>query len=317
MLGEGARTEADALDYMRKYHASIAALAAARDPKVSVEDADGISIKLSAIDARYDVLQREHVMTVLVPRVLELAQAAAAANLNLTIDAEESERLEISLDVLEAVARAVVATHPQWQGFGLAVQAYQTRTEQTIEDVTRIARALNTRFMVRLVKGAYWDYEIKRTQELGLPAFPVFTHKHHTDLSYLACAKAMLAVPDAIYPQFAGHNAGTISAVLSLARAAGVPFELQRLHGMGESIHARCMRSTRTWACAYAPVGPHKDLLAYLVRRLLENGANSSFVHQLSDESIPARELAASPLWKAERSGVIAAGHLRRRAPQQ
>ncbi len=305
MLGEGARTEADALDYMRKYHASIAALAAARDPKVSVEDADGISIKLSAIDARYDVLQREHVMTVLVPRVLELAQAAAAANLNLTIDAEESERLEISLDVLEAVARAVVATHPQWQGFGLAVQAYQTRTEQTIEDVTRIARALNTRFMVRLVKGAYWDYEIKRTQELGLPAFPVFTHKHHTDLSYLACAKAMLAVPDAIYPQFAGHNAGTISAVLSLARAAGVPFELQRLHGMGESIHAQVhAQYPDVGLRVYAPVGPHKDLLAYLVRRLLENGANSSFVHQLSDESIPARELAASPLWKAERSGV-------------
>ena len=305
MLGEGARTEADALDYMRKYHASIAALAAARDPKLSVEEADGISIKLSAIDARYDVLQREHVMTVLVPRVLELAQAAAVANLNLTIDAEESERLEISLDVLEAVARAIVVTHPQWQGFGLAVQAYQTRTGQTIEEVTRIARALKTRFMVRLVKGAYWDYEIKRAQELGLPAFPVFTHKHHTDLSYLACAKAMLAVPDAIYPQFAGHNAGTISAVLSLARAAGVPFELQRLHGMGEGIHEQVhAQYPDVGLRVYAPVGPHKDLLAYLVRRLLENGANSSFVHQLADASIPARDLVASPLWIAERGGV-------------
>lgn len=305
MLGEGARTDADALEYMRKYHASIAALAAARDPKLPVEQADGISIKLSAIDARYDALQREHVMAVLVPRVLELAQAAAAADLNLTIDAEESERLELSLDVFAAVARDVVARHPRWQGFGLAVQAYQTRTLQTIEEVTRIARELKTRFMVRLVKGAYWDYEIKRAQELGLPAFPVFTHKHHTDLSYLACARAMLAVPDAIYPQFAGHNAGTISAVLTLARAAGVPFELQRLHGMGEGIHAQVhAQYPDVGLRVYAPVGPHKDLLAYLVRRLLENGANSSFVHQLEDVSIPARTLVASPLWIAERGGV-------------
>ncbi len=305
MLGEGARTEADALDYMRKYHASIAALAAARDPQVPVEQADGISIKLSAIDARYEAAQHAHVMAVLVPRVLELARAAAAADLNLTIDAEESERLELSLDVFEAVARQVVAEHPRWQGFGLAVQAYQTRTLQTLEEVARIARVLGTRFMVRLVKGAYWDYEIKRAQELGMPAFPVFTHKHHTDVSYLACAKAMLAVPDAIYPQFAGHNAGTISAVLAMARAAGVPFELQRLHGMGEGIHAQVhAQYPDVGLRVYAPVGPHKDLLAYLVRRLLENGANSSFVHQLADTALDPRELVASPLWLAAEPGV-------------
>ncbi|MCD7097137.1 L-glutamate gamma-semialdehyde dehydrogenase [Stenotrophomonas sp. MMGLT7] len=305
MLGEGARTEADALAYMRKYHHAIATLAAARGPGAPVEEVDGISIKLSAIDARYEAAQREHVMEVLVPRVLELAQAAATADLNLTIDAEESERLEISLDVFEAVARQLAASHPRWQGFGLAIQAYQTRNLQTVEEIVRIARALGMRFMVRLVKGAYWDYEIKRAQELGLPAFPVFTHKHHTDASYLACAKAMLAVPDAIYPQFAGHNAGTIAAVLAMARQAGVPFELQRLHGMGEAVHAQAhAQYPDVGLRVYAPVGPHKDLLAYLVRRLLENGANSSFVHQLADEAIPPRELVLSPLWCEPESAV-------------
>ncbi len=305
MLGEGARTDADALEYMRKYHHAIATLAAARGPGEPVEEVDGISIKLSAIDARYEALQREHVMDVLVPRVLELARASADADLNLTIDAEESERLEISLDVFEAVARQLAASHPRWQGFGLAIQAYQTRTLETVGEIVRIARELGVRFMVRLVKGAYWDYEIKRAQELGMPAFPVFSHKHHTDASYLACARAMLAAPDAIYPQFAGHNAGTIAAVLAMARQAGVPFELQRLHGMGEGVHAEVhAQYPDVGLRVYAPVGPHKDLLAYLVRRLLENGANSSFVHQLADSAIPPRELVLSPLWRAPESGV-------------
>lgn len=305
MLGEGARTDADALAYMRKYHAAIAALAANRDCGVPVEQADGISIKLSAIDARFEALQRDHVMSVLLPRVLELVHAAAAADLNLTIDAEESERLEISLEVFEAIVRDVAARHPQWAGLGLAVQAYQTRAQEIIEDLVRIARAHGQRFMVRLVKGAYWDYEIKRAQELGLPAFPVFTHRQHTDLAYLACAKAMLAVPEAIYPQFAGHNAGTIAAVLHLARAAGVPFELQRLHGMGEPLHAEVHRQYPDIGLrVYAPVGPHKDLLAYLVRRLLENGANSSFVRQLTDQRIPPADLMQSPLRQEMRSGV-------------
>ncbi|WDS34844.1 L-glutamate gamma-semialdehyde dehydrogenase [Pseudoxanthomonas sp.] len=297
MLGEGARTDADALEYMHKYHAAIAALAKSRDAGTTVEQADGISIKLSAIDARYEAVQHGHVMALLVPRVCELAEAAAKADLNLTIDAEESERLELSLDVLEAVATHTAAKYPQWNGFGLAVQAYQTRALQTIDEVARIARALKVRFMVRLVKGAYWDYEIKRAQELGLAAFPVFTHKHHTDLSYLACAQAMLAMPDAIYPQIAGHNAGTIAAVLHMAREANVPFELQRLHGMGDAVHEAAHKQYPDVGLrVYAPVGPHKDLLAYLVRRLLENGANSSFVHQLADESLAPSALVQSPL---------------------
>jgi RHH-type proline utilization regulon transcriptional repressor/proline dehydrogenase/delta 1-pyrroline-5-carboxylate dehydrogenase len=311
MLGEGARTDADALAYLHRYGEAIAMLAERRDRNVPVEQADGISIKLSAIDARFEPLQRDRVMSVLVPRVIALAHAAADADINLTIDAEESDRLEISLDVFEAVARDVAAHRPQWRGFGLAVQAYQTRSLETVEEVARIARLHGQRFMVRLVKGAYWDHEIKRAQELGLPAFPVFTHRHHTDIAYLACAKAMLAMPDAIYPQFAGHNAGTIAAVLHLAHAAGTPFELQRLHGMGEAIHAR-VRETypHTGLRVYAPVGPHKSLLAYLVRRLLENGANSSFVNQLTDVGLAPSDLVRSPLWREDHSGVSLPRHL-------
>lgn len=305
MLGEGARTDADALAYLDKYRQAIATLAAQRDRNVAVEAADGISIKLSAIDARFEALHRDHVMAVLVPRVLELAHAAAAADINLTIDAEESERLEISLEVFEAVARDVAGRHPRWQGFGLAVQAYQTRAAEVIAEVIRIARAHGQRYMVRLVKGAYWDYEIKRAQELGLPAFPVFTHRQHTDIAYLACARQMLAAPEAIYPQFAGHNAGTLAALLQLAQAAGVPFELQRLHGMGEAVHAQLHQQyPQIGLRVYAPIGAYKSLLAYLVRRLLENGANSSFVNQLADARIPPAQLVASPLHLHANSGV-------------
>ncbi|PZQ33032.1 MAG: delta-1-pyrroline-5-carboxylate dehydrogenase [Stenotrophomonas acidaminiphila] len=311
MLGEGARTDADALDYLKKYSDAIATLAARRDRIVPVEQADGISIKLSAIDARFEPLQRDHVMAVLVPRVLSLVRAAAAADISLTIDAEESERLEISLDVFDAVAREIAGEYPQWRGFGLAVQAYQTRALDVIDEIARIANATGQRFMVRLVKGAYWDHEIKRAQELGLPAFPVFTHRHHTDIAYLACAKAMLATPDLIYPQFAGHNAGTLAAVLHLAHAAGTPFELQRLHGMGEPVHTELHRQyPQVGLRVYAPVGTHARLLAYLVRRLLENGANSSFVNQLADAEVPPEDLVVSPLWQAPLSGVTLPRHL-------
>ncbi len=311
MLGEGARTDADALRYLKKYGDAIATLAAQRDRDTPVEQADGVSIKLSAIDARFEPLQRDHVMSVLVPRVLALARAAASADIHLTIDAEESERLEISLDVFEAVARRVAEEYPQWRGFGLAVQAYQTRALDVIDEIARIARAHDQRFMVRLVKGAYWDHEIKRAQELGLPAFPVFTHRHHTDIAYLACAKAMLAMPDVIYPQFAGHNAGTIAAVLRLATSSGAPFELQRLHGMGEPVHAEVHRQyPQIGLRVYAPVGAHASLLAYLVRRLLENGANSSFVNQLTDAAIPPEDLVVSPLWREPCSGVTLPRHL-------
>lgn len=311
MLGEGARTDADARCYLQKYAEAIAALAERRTRGAPVEGADGVSIKLSAIDARFEPPQHDHVMSVLVPRVLSLARAAAAADINLTIDAEESERLEISLDVFEAVARSIAVEHPRWCGFGLAVQAYQTRALEVIDEIARIARAHGQRFMVRLVKGAYWDHEIKRAQELGLPAFPVFTHRHHTDIAYLACAKAMLAVPELIYPQFAGHNAATVAAVLALARTTGSPFELQRLHGMGDPIHAEVHRQyPQVGLRVYAPVGAHETLLAYLVRRLLENGANSSFVNQLTDPDIPAADLVASPLWQDAHSGVRLPRHL-------
>lgn len=297
MLGEGARTDADALRYLDSYTHAIGAIAAGADAARAPEHNDGISIKLSALHPRYEYAQHARVMRELVPRVWQLCELAAAANLNLTIDAEEVDRLELSLDVFEALAARVAAEQPQWRGFGLALQAYQTRSLELIEHVTSVARKHGLRLMCRLVKGAYWDAEIKRAQELGLPHYPVFTHKHHSDISYLACARALLSAPDAVYPQFATHNAGTIAAILQMAEAAQAPFELQRLHGMGEGVYREVMKSTAAPVRVYAPVGQHKDLLAYLVRRLLENGANSSFVNQLGDEDVDIDELLMSPLW--------------------
>ena len=238
----------------------------------------------------------QRVFEVLLPRVWGLIELSAKANINLTIDAEEVDRLELSLDVFEALAQRVKQHCPQWRGFGLAIQAYQTRALHVIEEVSRIGRELGLRFMMRLVKGAYWDGEIKRAQEMGLPAYPVFTHKHHTDISYLSCAKALIDASDVIYPQFATHNAGTISAILQMARAKGAKFEMQRLHGMGEGVYREVLKDRELLCRVYAPVGEHRDLLAYLVRRLLENGANSSFVHQLADESVGMNELLISPL---------------------
>ncbi|MBT2321566.1 bifunctional proline dehydrogenase/L-glutamate gamma-semialdehyde dehydrogenase PutA [Variovorax paradoxus] len=295
MLGEGARTDADARRYLDSYVDAIRSIAAGAGGAGTPEHNDGISIKLSALHPRYEDAQRERVLRELVPRVWQLCELAADAKLNLTIDAEEVDRLELSLEVFEALAAKVAAERPQWRGFGLALQAYQTRALELVEHVTAIARKYRLRLMCRLVKGAYWDAEIKRAQELGLPHYPVFTHKHHSDVSYLACARALLAAPDAVYPQFATHNAGTIAAILQMA--GDTPFELQRLHGMGEGIYREVMKSTSAPVRIYAPVGQHKDLLAYLVRRLLENGANSSFVNQLGDESIGLDELLVSPLW--------------------
>lgn len=298
MLGEGARTEHDAERYLASYRNAIARIAA-RFPNgraASPMKADGISIKLSALFSRYEVLQRERVFATLLPRVRGLVDAAAAANMNLTIDAEEVDRLELSLDVFEALAEHIAKAHPQWQGFGLAVQAYQTRARDVVEEVAAIGRRLGLKFMVRLVKGAYWDGEVKRAQELGLAHYPVFTHKAHTDLSYLACAQALLTHREQIYPQFASHNAGTIAAILKMAEAAGAPFEMQRLHGMGEGIYREVLKDGSVPCRVYAPVGEHRDLLAYLVRRLLENGANSSFVHQLADPAVALPELLGCPL---------------------
>jgi len=305
MLGEGARTEQDARRHAESYANAIRSIAAGNERSgraaLGPEASDGISIKLSALYSRYEEAQRERVFDVLLPRVWALIDLAAAANLNLTIDAEESDRLELSLDVFEALTARIAAAWPRWRGFGLAVQAYQTRALAVVDEVAAIARRHHVRFMVRLVKGAYWDGEVKRAQELGLTGYPVYTHKHHTDVSYLACAQAMLAQHEVIYSQFATHNAATIAAIRQLADATlpadgGQRYEMQRLHGMGEGVYREVLASTDSACRVYAPVGEHRDLLAYLVRRLLENGANSSFVHQLADEHVSALQLLASPL---------------------
>ena len=310
MLGEGARTDEDALRYLKAYADAIESIAAKSDSTGATEQNDGISIKLSALHPRYEDAQSQRVMDELVPRVWGLCQQAAKANINLTIDAEEVDRLELSLEVFEALL-ALVAEHcPQWKGFGLAMQSYQTRALELIEHLTALARRYRVRLMCRLVKGAYWDAEVKRAQELGLPGYPVFTHKHHTDISYLACARALLDAPDAIYPQFATHNAGTIAAILQMGAKTGAAFELQRLHGMGEGVYREVLKNPLVSCRVYAPVGAHRDLLAYLVRRLLENGANSSFVHQLADESVGMEELLISPLRLEHHASLPLPAHL-------
>ena len=296
MLGEGARTERDALRYLASYGAAIDAIAARTNAGAAVEENDGISIKLSALHPRFEDAQSQRVMEELVPRVWSLCLKAAAANINLTIDAEEVDRQELSLQVLEALVARVAQHCPQWRGFGMALQTYQTRAPELIEWVIALARRYGVRLMCRLVKGAYWDAEIKRAQELGLPHYPVFTHKHHTDVAYLACARALLDAPDAIYPQFASHNAATIAAIIQFSSRTGAAFELQRLHGMGEGVYREVLKNPAIACRVYAPVGAHRDLLAYLVRRLLENGANSSFVHQMADASVPMADLLISPL---------------------
>ncbi len=314
MLGEGARTQHDADSYLSSYSNAIKSIAdyacsirsnSQKDLKYAAQTGDGISIKLSALHPRYEWSQKDRVMSELVPRVWQLCEQAAKANMNLTIDAEEVDRLELSLNVFEALVIKIAAHYPQWSGFGLALQAYQTRSVELIEEVALIARQHGIKLMCRLVKGAYWDAEIKRAQELGLAHYPVFTHKHHTDVSYLACAQALLAANDVIYPQFATHNAATIAAIMQVASRYGSEFELQRLHGMGEGIYREVLKNPLVRLRIYAPVGAHRDLLAYLVRRLLENGANSSFVHQLSDEAVRMDELLASPLHLSAQSGLL------------
>jgi RHH-type transcriptional regulator, proline utilization regulon repressor / proline dehydrogenase / delta 1-pyrroline-5-carboxylate dehydrogenase len=310
MLGEGARTADDAQRYFQSYKNAIKSIAskAINTPAIALND--GISIKLSALHPRYEDAHSQRVMDELVPRVWELCVAAAQAHISLTIDAEEVDRLELSLEVFEALVRRVAQEQPQWTGLGLAMQAYQLRALELVEHTIALARKHQVRLMCRLVKGAYWDAEIKRTQEMGLPHYPVFTHKHHTDVSYLACAQVLLQAPDAIYPQFATHNAATIAAILQMAAkqmaakpmathpapGPGPRFELQRLHGMGEGVYREVLKNPLVACRVYAPVGAHRDLLAYLVRRLLENGANSSFVHQLADHTIGMQDLLISPL---------------------
>jgi RHH-type proline utilization regulon transcriptional repressor/proline dehydrogenase/delta 1-pyrroline-5-carboxylate dehydrogenase len=291
MLGEAARTEADARSYHLAYSDAITGLAAACTSGDTREN-PGISVKLSALHARYEFAQRDRVMAELVARARSLALLAKSANMGFNIDAEEMDRLDLSLDVIEAVLSDPALRG--WDGFGVVVQAYGPRGGHVIDWLHALATNLDRRIMVRLVKGAYWDTEIKRAQVMGLDGFPVFTRKVSTDVSYIACAKKLLGMTDRIYPQFATHNAHTVAAVLKLAGDQEA-FEFQRLHGMGESLHAIVHDKEGTRCRIYAPVGAHRDLLAYLVRRLLENGANSSFVNQIVDKSIPAEVIAGDP----------------------
>ncbi|VAW12819.1 Proline dehydrogenase / Delta-1-pyrroline-5-carboxylate dehydrogenase, partial [hydrothermal vent metagenome] len=291
MLGEAACTEADARRYHLAYSDAITALATTADGD-DVTTNPGISVKLSALHPRYEVSQRERVMGDLVERTLSLALLAKSAGIGLNIDAEEAERLELSLDVIEAVI-----SHPSlagWDGFGVVVQTYGPRAAPVIDWLAALAGNLDRRMMVRLVKGAYWDTEIKRAQSLGLERFPVFTRKAATDVSFIACARHLLDLTDRLYPQFATHNAHSVAAILHMAQGRAA-FEFQRLHGMGEALYDIVARTEDTSCRTYAPVGAHADLLAYLVRRLLENGANSSFVSQIVDESVPPGAVAADP----------------------
>ena len=299
MLGEAARTEDHAQDYFEAYAQAIAAVAkAAKGGDIRANP--GISVKLSALYSRYEYPQRDAVMEVLAPRLLALATQAAKAQVGLNIDAEEADRLDISLDVIEAVLRDPALAG--WDGFGVVVQAYGPRAGFVIDWLYALACELDRKIMVRLVKGAYWDTEIKRAQVLGLSGFPVFTQKPATDVSYIANARKLLAMTDRIYPQFATHNAHTVAAILDMARDPE-KFEFQRLHGMGERLHDLVLAAHKTRCRIYAPVGAHRDLLAYLVRRLLENGANSSFVNQIVDDEVAPEEVASDPFDDLAKAG--------------
>ena len=303
MLGEAARTMKDAERYFASYVNAIAAIGKASKGK-GIIAGPGISIKLSAIHPRYEFAQSDRVMNELVPQVVALAQAAKKAGIGCTIDAEEADRLDLSLDIIEAVAGD--ASLKDWDGLGLAIQAYQKRCLPLIDWLADCARRNRRRLMVRLVKGAYWDSEVKWSQERGLPDYPVFTRKVSTDVSYLACARRLLSDGQAFYPMFATHNAHTLAAVIEMAggeAAAREKLEFQRLHGMGEPLYDQVTPAEAMGIpCrVYAPVGSHEDLLAYLVRRLLENGANTSFVNRIVDEKAPLDAIVADPIMQVRK----------------
>lgn len=299
MLGEGARTEADAERYFQSYMTAIEEIgkaAAGRGP----EQSPGISVKLSAIHPRYEFSHRQRVMDELVPRLKVLVLAAKKYDIGFTVDAEEADRLDLSFDVIEAVY--LDSDLDGWEGFGLAIQAYQKRASLVIDWTTQLARKGGRKIMVRLVKGAYWDSEIKWSQEEGLPAYPVFTRKASTDVSYQICAQKLLLARDCVYPQFATHNAYTVATILEMDQDRS-GFEFQRLHGMGDALYEEMVEQEGISCRIYAPVGEHADLLAYLVRRLLENGANSSFVNNIVDENVPVESLLEDPVVTVETWG--------------
>jgi RHH-type transcriptional regulator, proline utilization regulon repressor / proline dehydrogenase / delta 1-pyrroline-5-carboxylate dehydrogenase len=299
MLGEAAITGADAQRYFAKYSDAISALgrhASQCEPGMALP---GISVKLSALHPRYEFLQRDRVLRELGPTLLNLVSQARAAGIALTVDAEEADRLELSLLLVDGVLASDLTAG--YGGFGLAVQAYQKRAYVVLQWLVQRATALRRRISVRLVKGAYWDSEIKRAQERGLAGFPVFTRKMNTDVSYLACARLLAQHIDVIYPQFATHNAHTVAYVTQIMSGmAPDQFEFQRLHGMGEALYEQA--AGECICRVYAPVGPHEDLLPYLVRRLLENGANTSFVNRIVDERLPAQQIVTDPVAEADRT---------------
>ncbi|MCF4165648.1 trifunctional transcriptional regulator/proline dehydrogenase/L-glutamate gamma-semialdehyde dehydrogenase [Zavarzinia compransoris] len=317
MLGEAATTAEDAARYLAAYETAIHAIGKASAGR-GIYDGPGISIKLSALHPRYARAQFDRVMAELLPRLKSLALLARRYDIGLNIDAEEAERLEISLDLLEALCFDPDLTG--WNGIGFVVQAYGKRCPHVIDHLIDLGRRSSRRLMVRLVKGAYWDSEIKRAQVDGLEGFPVFTRKIHTDVSYLACARKLLAAPDAVFPQFATHNAHTLATVMTMAGDnyyAG-QYEFQCLHGMGEPLYEELVGNggAKRPCRIYAPVGTHETLLAYLVRRLLENGANTSFVNRIADETVPVEDLIADPVAAARALDPVGAPHPAIRLPR-
>jgi RHH-type proline utilization regulon transcriptional repressor/proline dehydrogenase/delta 1-pyrroline-5-carboxylate dehydrogenase len=315
MLGEAALTAADAKRYFDSYYAAIGGIGAGpQDAPEDIFAAASISVKLSALHPKYSYMQHDRAIAELVPRVCELAEHAKNSGIGLTIDAEESERLEISLEIFEHVYRDGILG--DYEGLGLAVQTYLRRARNVVGFVQSLAEDAGRRIPIRLVKGAYWDTEIKHAQEEGLQSYPVFTRKAHTDVSYLACARQALAAKGALYPQFATHNAHTLASVLRYAGSRR-DYEFQRLHGMGEDLYAEVINPERfARPCrVYAPVGSHEDLLPYLVRRLLENGANTSFVNRIVDEAIDINEIVADPISAARAQDF--APHPRIKAPSE
>ncbi len=293
MLGEAARTREDAQRYFDAYADAVRAVSA-RSAAGAPQERDSISVKLSALHPRFEPAQHRRMRDELLPRLTKLARLAREGGIGLTIDAEESDRLELTLELFEPLARDPMLA--DWGGLGIVVQAYQKRAFALCEWLIALAREARRRLAVRLVKGAYWDTEIKHAQQLGVADYPVFTRKAATDVSYLACARLLLAARGEIYPAFATHNCRTAASVLELAGERAELLEFQRLHGMGEALHAALADSQGVASRVYAPVGGFAELLPYLVRRLLENGANTSFVHQITDPAVPLATLIADPL---------------------
>ncbi|WP_455207654.1 proline dehydrogenase family protein, partial [Kaarinaea lacus] len=299
MLGEAALSQEDANQYFNVYLHAIEFIKSQQDLGKDIYGSPSISIKLSALHPRFEYAQRERVLKELTAKVKSLADAAQSANIAMTIDGEEADRLDITLDMVEAILQD--PQYASWCGLGVVVQAYQKRASSLIDWLAWATNRYQRKIMVRLVKGAYWDTEIKRAQEQGLSGYPVFTRKHHTDVSYLVCAQKLLALSEHIYAQFATHNAHTAAALLQMA-GNRKNFEMQRLHGMGDALYQALMDDVNPPNCrVYAPVGSHKDLLPYLVRRLLENGANTSFINRISDARLPVADIIADPIrWVTE-----------------